>query len=136
MDSTVAQLRALQFLAHRAHNVVKGPTFFEDHEFLGELYPAYEKAYNDLVERIIGTNAESLSICKVNKAAAEMSSVSPNETRPEAFFRIILKGEKDLCAMIEESIKEQTQGTQNLLQQFCDDSEKRQYALKQRLATA
>ena len=136
MDSIVAQLRALQFLSHRAHNVVKGPTFFEDHEFLGELYPAYEKAYDDLVERIIGTNAESLSICRVNKAAAEMSSVSPNETSPEAFFRIILKGEKDLCAMIEESIKEQTQGTQNLLAQIADDSEKRIYSLKQRLAIA
>jgi DNA-binding ferritin-like protein len=136
MDSTVAQLRALQFLAHRAHNVVKGTTFFEDHEFFGELYPAYEKAYDDLVERIIGTNAESLSICKVNKAAAEMSSVSPNETNPEAFFRIILKGEKDLCAMIEESIEEQTQGTQNLLAQIADDSEKRIYSLKQRLAIA
>ena len=136
MDSTVAQLRALQFLAHRAHNVVKGATFFEDHEFLGELYPAYEKAYDDLVERIIGTNAENLSICKVNKAAAEMSSVSPNETSPEVFFRIILKGEKDLCAMIEESIKDQTQGTQNLLAQIADDSEKRIYSLKQRLAIA
>lgn len=133
MDSIVAQLRALQFIAHRAHNVVKGPTFFEDHKFLGKLYPAYELSYDDLVERIIGTNAESLSICKVNKAAAEMSSVSPNETRPDAFLKIILKGEKDLCALIEKSIKEQTQGTQNLLQQFCDDSEKRQYQLKQRI---
>ena len=136
MDSIVTQLRALQFLAHRAHNVVKGPTFFEDHEFLGELYPAYETAYDDLVERIIGTNAEGLSICKVNKAAAEMSSVSPTETKPDAFFRIILKGEKDLCAMIEKSIKEQTQGTQNLLAQIADNSESRIYSLKQRLAMA
>ena len=136
MDSIVIQLRALQFLAHRAHNVVKGPTFFEDHEFLGELYPAYETAYDDLVERIIGTKAESLSICKVNKAAAEMSSVAPNETKPDAFFRIILKGEKDLCALIEKSIKEQTQGTQNLLADIADNSEGRIYRLKQRLAIA
>lgn len=136
MDSIVAQLRALQFLVHRAHNVVKGPTFFEDHKFFGELYTAYEIAYDDLVERIIGTNAESLSICKVNKAAAEMSSVSPNETRPEAFLKIILKGEKDLCALIEKSIKEQTQGTQNLLAQIADNSESRIYSLKQRLAMA
>lgn len=136
MDSIVAQLRALDFLAHRAHNVTRGTTFFEDHRFLGELYPAYETAYDDLVERIIGTNAESLSICKVNKAAAEMSSILPNETKPEPFLKAILKGEKDLCAMIEKSIKDQTQGTQNLLQHFCDDSEKRQFALKQRLAIA
>lgn len=136
MDSIVIQLRALDFLAHRAHNVTKGPTFFEDHEFLGELYPAYETAYDDLVERIIGTDVESLSICKVNKAAAEMSSVAPNETKPDAFFRIILKGEKDLCALIEKSIKEQTQGTQNMLAQFADDAERRIYKLKQRLAIA
>jgi len=134
MDSLITQLRALQFLAHRAHNVIKGPTFFEDHEFLGELYPAYESAYDSAVERVIGLGNEKLNLPKINIAAAEMSNIMPNETKPEPFFRVILKGEKDLCSMIDEAVKKASQGTQNLLQGIADDAEKRQYQLKQRLS--
>lgn len=134
MDSLITQLRALQFLAHRAHNVIKGPTFFEDHEFLGELYPAYEEAYDSAVERAIGLGTEKLNLAKINVAAAQMSDILPNETKPEPFFRAILKGEKDLCGMIDEAVKKASQGTQNLLQGFADESEARQYKLKQRLS--
>lgn len=134
MDSLITQLRALQFLAHRAHNVIKGPTFFEDHEFLGKLYPAYEEAYDSAVERVIGLGTEKLSLAKINIAASKMSDILPDETKPEPFFRAILKGEKDLCGMIDEAVKEASQGTQNLLQGFADESEARQYKLKQRLS--
>lgn len=134
MDSLITQLRALQFLAHRAHNVIKGPTFFEDHEFLGGLYPAYEAAYDSAVERVIGLGTEKLNLSKINIAASQMSDILPNETKPEPFLRAILKGEKDLCGMIDEAVKKASQGTQNLLQGICDDSEKRQYQLKQRLS--
>ena len=134
MDSLITQLRALQFLAHRAHNVIKGPTFFEDHEFLGELYPAYEAAYDSAVERVIGLGTEKLSLSKINIAAAQMSGILPNETKPEPFLRTILKGERDLCDLIDKAVKGATQGTQNLLQGFADLSEARQYQLKQRLS--
>ena len=132
METIITQFRALQFLAHRAHNKVKGPTFGEDHEFFGELYPAYETAYDSLVERMIGLE-KALNIDKVNKAAAEMSSVAPNLTDRTSFLKILLKGEEDLCAMIAKENPKATLGTQNLLQQFCDDSEARQYQIKQRL---
>jgi len=134
MDSLITQLRALQFLAHRAHNVIKGPTFFEDHEFLGELYPAYEAAYDSAVERVIGLGTEKLNLSKINVAASQMSDILPNETKPEPFLRAILKGEKDLCGMIDEAVEKASQGTQNLLQGFADQSEARQYQLKQRLS--
>jgi len=133
MDSLITQLRALQFLAHRAHNVIKGTTFFEDHKFLGKLYPAYESAYDSAVERVIGLGLEKLNIAKVNIAAAKMSDIMPDETKPEPFFRVILKGEKDLCEMIDKAVNNASQGTQNLLQGICDQSEMRQYQLKQRL---
>jgi DNA-binding ferritin-like protein len=126
MENLITQFRALQFLAHRVHNKVKGSTFGEDHEFFGELYPAYETAYDSLVERMIGLE-KPLNINKVNKAAAEMSSVAPN------FLKILLKGEEDLCSMIAKENPKATLGTQNLLQQLCDDSEARQYQIKQRL---
>jgi DNA-binding ferritin-like protein len=134
MDSLITQLRALQFLAHRAHNVIKGPTFFEDHEFLGELYPAYEAAYDSAVERVIGLGTEKLNLSKINIAASQMSDILPNETKPEPFLRAILKGEKDMCGMIDKAVEKASQGTQNLLQGFADQSEARQYQLKQRLS--
>lgn len=134
MNSIATLLRALQFLAHRAHNVIKGPTFFEDHKFFGKLYPDYEAAYDDIIERIIGFGTETISISKINKTAAEMSSVSPDETKADVFLRIILKGEKDLCDLIDKATPKATQGTQNLLQGICDNSEKRQYQIKQRLS--
>lgn len=134
MDSLITQLRALQFLAHRAHNVIKGPTFFEDHKFLGKLYPDYEAAYDSAVERVIGLGTEKLSIAKINIAASKMSDILPDETKPEPFFRAILKGEKDLCGMIDKAVENASHGTQDLLQGFCNDSEKRQYRLKQRLS--
>ena len=134
MSSIATLLRALQFLAHRAHNVIKGPTFFEDHKFLGKLYPAYESAYDSAVERVIGLGLEKLNIAKVNIAASKMSDILPDETKPEPFFRAILKGEKDLCGMIDKAVKNASQGTQNLLQGICDQSEMRQYQLKQRLS--
>ena len=74
-----------------------------------------------------------LNIDKVNKAAAEMSSVAPNLTDRTSFLKILLKGEEDLCAMIAKENPKATLGTQNLLQQLCDDSEARQYQIKQRL---
>lgn len=134
MDSLITQLRALQFLAHRAHNVIKGPTFFEDHKFLGKLYPDYEAAYDSAVERVIGLGTEKLSLAKINIAASKMSDILPDETKPEPFFRAILKGEKDLCGMIDKAVENASHGTQDLLQGFCNDSEKRQYRLKQRLS--
>lgn len=134
MDSLITQLRALQFLAHRAHNVIKGPTFFEDHKFLGKLYPDYEAAYDSAVERVIGLGTEKLSLAKINIAASKMSDILPDETKPEPFFRAILKGEKDLCVMIDKAVENASHGTQDLLQGFCNDSEKRQYRLKQRLS--
>jgi DNA-binding ferritin-like protein len=113
--------------------MVKGPTFFEDHEFLGELYPAYEAAYDSLVERVIGLGSEKLSITKINRVAADMSAVAPDETKAETFFRIILKGEKDLCGLIDKAMAKASNGTQDLLQGLCNASEARQYQLKQRL---
>lgn len=134
MDHIAIQLRALQFLAHRAHNVVKGPTFMQDHEFLGELYPAYEGEYDDVVERVIGLGTEQLNISKVNQEAARISAVYEKSTDPDVFFRVLLQGEKDLCALIKKAVPSATDGTQNLLQGIADSSEKRIFKLKQRLA--
>jgi len=134
MDHLALQLRAMQFLAHRAHNEVNGPSFFADHEFLGDLYQAYEKAYDDVVERIIGLSREKIDIAKMNVDAAQMACVRPNETGCEAMLKVLLKAEQDLCALVAKNMEDATDGTQNLIQGLADESETRQYKMKKRLA--
>jgi len=63
-----ALFRGLQLYAHNAHNLTSGPSFFEDHEFLGELYGAYEAAYDRLVELMIGEGV-ALNLSDVQQSA-------------------------------------------------------------------
>ena len=134
MSSIATLLRALQFLAHRAHNECNGLTFFQDHNFLGGLYKSYEDHYDDVIERIIGLEKEVINISQINKEAVEMSSVNSGSKDCEVFFKVILKGEEDLCKLIKAAMPKATDGTQNLLQAIADNSEKTQYKIKKRLA--
>lgn len=134
MDSIVLQLRALQLLAHRAHNECNGAQFFSDHEFFGELYPSYEGFYDSMVERIIGLESEKLNLAKLNVDAAQMASVNANSKDCAVFYRTILRGEKDLCELIKKAMPKATDGTQNLLQGIADKSEQTQYKIKKRLS--
>mgnify|MGYP003353200251 CR=1 FL=1 len=125
------QYRALQFYAHMAHNLTSGPTFFQDHEFFGELYPAYESAYDGLIERVIGLGGNP-DIAETNITAANVLKIA-NDKNAQEFFARILASEKGIQGMIDEAIKTQTQGTQNFLQGLADDSEVRVYKIQQRL---
>lgn len=73
MEKIAFVFRYLQLYAHQAHNLVKGQTFFQDHDYLGALYPVYEEAYDSIIERSIGLN-KPVNIQKVNQAAVKGSS--------------------------------------------------------------
>lgn len=130
MIKIIILLRAMQFFAHNAHNLAKGKTFFQDHEFLGGLYPTYEKAYDAVVERAMGLDMQ-VDLKSVTKIAADISS-SASDAMP---FTSILEMEQTLCNGVEEVLQEQlhTEGTKQLLGTLCDESEARQYQLKQRI---
>ena len=122
-------LRYMQFYAHMGHNLLGGKTFFQDHSFLGDLYGAYEDEYDSVVERMIGLG-EELDLIKVHENAAAALD------KPESYekcFNELLTCEEHLCKMIEEVVKESSQGTMQLLGGIADNSEMRQYKLKQRL---
>jgi len=125
--------RAAQFFAHNAHNLTKGATFFEDHEFLGELYGAYEAAYDTLVERavLLEMNPDPRTI---TKAAADRVAKLPLSLGATA-FNAILDMEDDICAAITAMMKtDLPQGTLNLLQGLADESEKRQFLMERRVS--
>lgn len=131
MHNTAIILRALQLYAHNAHNLAKGKTFLEDHEFLGELYGAYEGEYDSIVERMIGLGEEP-DLNDITKQAADAATANEFKDNENA-FSVLLVTEKELCSSIEKDMTDASNGTQNLLQGIADNSEMRQYKLKRRL---
>lgn len=132
MKELAIMLRTKQLLAHNGHNMVSGVAFMQDHEFLGELYPEYESAYDSVIERIIGLYGhDSLDIIAIQTAAVQKLAQYPNSE----FFNSLLHCEKEMCSHIEKLCKVAgvTQGTINLLADIADKSEVRQYKLKARL---
>lgn len=131
MHNTAIILRALQLYAHNAHNLAKGKTFLQDHEYLGELYSAYEGEYDSLVERMIGIGEEP-DLNEITKEAADAATANEFKDNDNA-FSVLLVTEKELCSSIEKDMTDASNGTQNLLQTIADNSEMRQYKLKRRL---
>lgn len=131
MHTLASIYRAAQFYAHYAHNTVTGPAFFADHKFLGKLYAAYEEAYDSIIEREIGLG-EELSIPEITKNACSLFDSVAKDADATTFFKRLLATEKQICAQIAKDMQGASDGTQNLLQGLADDSEKRQYLLKQR----
>ena len=134
MDKLASLYRSAQFYAHNAHNAAHGITFFEDHEFLGELYGAYESAYDSLVERMIAQGEPFDFNALLTNAVNGMSGLAdPTVNSNSVAFAVLQNLERALCAEIDAIISEQTQGSQNLLAQLADDSEMRQYKIGQRI---
>ena len=131
LTQLAALFRFLQLYAHATHNTAKGPTFFADHEFLGELYPTYEAAYDALVERIIGLTGAA-NIQEITAAAAALFAGAD----VSAIWATLLEGERKVCELVELAAisDELSQGTINLLVGLADQSEARAYKLAQRAA--
>lgn len=132
MESLATSFRAAQFVAHRAHHLCACATFLQDHEFFGELYSTYEDVYDSLIERMIGLG-QSPDINAITLDAAR-TAAGQNTAEVDRMFSMLLKLERSFCAEIAKIQAEQTPGTQNLLQGIADESEKRQYKIRQRLA--
>lgn len=108
MKDIAALLRCMQLFAHAAHNVVSGAVFMQDHNMLGDLYPAYEAAL------------------------MRMKSVAMSQKENQGYLLILLDMERALCAMIQQPVQGRTEGTKQLLGDIADKSEQRQYKLKNR----
>jgi hypothetical protein len=141
MHNLAAIFRFLQFFSHAAHNMTNGCTFFADHKFLQKLYGQYEEAFDATVERLIGlgeikTAEERLEIDA--KAASILAKADTEDLEcAEDWFEVLQDMEVELCKAIEKLAKGKiSQGTLNLIAQFADDSEVRQYRIGQRLKMA
>lgn len=139
MQTLASIYRFLQLFAHAGHHLASGCTFNQDHAFFGELYGAYESAFDDLVERLVGLGKLTSVKDRIaidTKASSILAKTDSEElTCSEDYFEILLEMEQEICGKIEKLAEGKvSQGTLNLLAQLADDSEKRQYKLTQRIA--
>ena len=137
MKELAILLRMMQLYSHNAHNNAGGPTFFEDHKFLGKLYPQYEADYDSVVERIIGLyGVAALDLHKVQEQAILMQDTMPAlQPDNKIYFATILECEHKLCRHVEQlvTVPGVTEGTKQLLGDLANASESRQYKIKARL---
>lgn len=123
--------RAAQIVAHDAHNNVSGPSFFADHDFLGELYGTYEDAYDSLVERYIGLTGQPVNGVSLAKEALELAP----DSNVEAIWDILSMFERTVCKVCYAFCEKEgvSEGTKQLVGELCNQAEMRQYKLKQRM---
>ncbi len=134
MKNTATLLRTLHLIGHNFHNLMTGQSFFSDHSFASEVYVAAADAYDAVIERCISLHDYGNEELKsINEEACKNMSVSTYQS-PEQAFKTFMMIEKLLCQALAEEMKGASEGTKNLLAQLADDSEVRQYKLKQRLA--
>lgn len=135
MKELAILLRYCQLYAHNAHNLVEKSLFFQDHAFLGDLYSAYEDAYDGVIERIIGlADSNAINLVEVQIAAVNMlKSMPAKEVENVAYFQKIEMMEQKLRAHITALNPSVSVGTQQMIGNLADESEMRSYKLKARI---
>jgi DNA-binding ferritin-like protein len=135
MKELAVLLRKLQLFTHNAHNLIQGENFLPYHELLGELYPAYEADYDDVVERIIGLyGTESIDLLAIQMSAVQKLQEYPiGPSDALGMFKVILHCEKELQDYVNKLCKNPsvTEGSKQLIGEIANKSEMRSYKLKQ-----
>lgn len=131
LKGLASHFRAMQFLAHNAHNLIGGPSFFADHDFFGSLYADYEAAYDRVIELLIGNGDKPDLVVLHTEAVGKLSSMSQ-----ENHFEAVLAAEEQLQDAIEEFAKTNpSQAALNMAGDLGETSKVRIYKLRQRLAS-
>lgn len=131
LKDLAALFRGLQLYAHNAHNLASGQSFFEDHEFLGELYATYEAAYDKLVELMIGEN-QAPDLQELQKKAVSMMDGMPRLPLGDVFLELG-KGEGRIQHEINElAASVSDQGILQTIGTLAEESKERAYKIGQR----
>ena len=135
MQELAVLLRSMQLAAHNFHNLVARTVFMQDHEMLGDLYAKYEQIYDGIIERMIGLDLP-VNLNQIQLLAAQKIQQLPVDVKEnKQCFQLLLQLEKQVCMSIEALIAQTklSEGTRQMLGNICDESESRQYKLKQRV---
>lgn len=128
--------RALQLVAHAAHNFSSGATFQEDHAFFGDIYGKSEGYYDSIIERMIGFGYESkLQLQPYMAQVLSKISCPPVGARNEEYFKQILNYCTEASVMIDDlcSDPKAPEGVKQLLGGIADELDVLKYKLQRRL---
>lgn len=124
--------RAAQLYAHTAHHLAKGPTFFEDHEFFGELYGTYETAFDGLSELALGLGKD-YNPAEIMRALTNKLLPTFRDTGTDKFLERLKKFEEEFRKEIKEMMAaSQPDGVQDKLQALAGESLDRSYQMQRR----
>jgi len=131
-------LRAAQMHAHNGHHLITGETFAEDHEWLGELYAAYEELYDDVIENVVGSGVVP-NLVNVQRNAADLIDRKQLGRDAREYFLDLLEMEESIqktIGFLSSNAKdlELKDGTVNLLQDLATKSQRRVFLLQGRTA--
>lgn len=137
MKELLVLLRAMQIFSQNAHHLVKGPTFFEDHAFFGDVYDAVADDFDSVAERIIGLyGPEHLDLAPLMAGVVNKLSGAPSVgvESNKVYFEYLLNMEESLCKLTEKIIAAGVYpGTEQLVGEIANKAEMRKYKIKQRL---
>ena len=122
--------RILNLYAHHAHNLAKGKTFFEDHEFFNGVYTFADSAYDDCIERHIGTVDDKVDLTSILEESLSTISKASND-----YFPVIEMMLEEVVKYINEMCKDKvfSEGTKNMIQGQADQIEIMIYKIKRRM---
>lgn len=137
LEKIATALRALQVYAHHAHNNCIGKSFFQDHEFFGEVYSAAEGDYDSVIERMIGSSGKPVDTLSIAADAVKLCgqcSKEPGDCNV-SFLQGVLKLEMAIATMVDRCVagEKLPEGTKQLIGDIADRSMSRQYKIRQRL---
>jgi DNA-binding ferritin-like protein len=120
---------------HHLHNIAKGIAFEGDHELMLGFYEAMDDAYDSLIERHIGSGGSmsKSDFLKIIDNAEEVLEEMPESEDFQAQLQHAQDLESNFRQLLSTANSSASLGTQNLLQDLCDQSEVRSYKLGQRL---
>lgn len=137
MKELLSLLRAMYLYAHNCHHLVKGGSFFTDHNFFKDTYSALQGDYDDVAERIVGLYGEEpLQLQRILGRASSIIADAPSVgvESNKVYFQYQLGLEDKLCNIVYEILeKSVTAGTEQLITEICNKAESRKYFIKQRL---
>jgi len=134
MKDIATFLKFLYFYAGHSHRFCGRNSYLADHAYLGELYEAYDDAYDGIIERMIGLK-QNVDEFEIVAAANDLFQKFAREkvVKNATYFVNIYGFEKQLINLLTDAAKDASLGTNDMLAGMASDSESRQYKIGQRI---
>lgn len=137
LNKALADATVMWFKLHNDHWYVRGPNFFTLHEKYEELYTRWAEIVDVLAERIltighkpIGTLAEAIQMSEIKERTVDLDA----SDRVRSTLDDLALVHARMGEAIERAVKAGDKGTENVLDEIRDTTEKNMWMLRAYLA--